>query len=751
METGFLILVIILFVLAISDLVVGVSNDAVNFLNSAIGSKAFPFWAIMIIASLGIIAGATFSSGMMEVARKGIFHPHEFVFSEIMIIFVAVMLTDILLLDLFNTLSMPTSTTVSIVFELLGAAVAVSVIKVSTTDGATLDQFINSGKALAIISGILLSVIIAFTLGTLVQYITRLIFTFNYKSTYKYFIGIWGSIAITAIIYFIIIKGASGSSFITESALEWIKQHTLTLITGSFIFWLVILQLIAVFTRWNILRFTILVGTFALAMAFAGNDLVNFIGVPLAGLKSYQTFMESGAGNPGAFSMEALQAEVATPTLYLLLAGIIMVITLWLSRKAHAVTQTEINLSRQREGYERFGATGASRSIVRTFIAFSNGMASITPKPVRNFLQKRFKAPKESVAQEDKAAYDMIRASVNLTVASIIISFATSLKLPLSTTYVTFMVAMGTSLADGAWGRESAVYRITGVLSVIGGWFFTAIIAFTAAFIFANLISWGGIYVVLALFALAAFLLLRSNIFFKKRSSKQAEEQKLAEEARMDDESIFESCNQYIIETLIAVSRVFKQTIIGLSEENRKKLKQTVNETEAVRKQVKQRRSNVHLTIHQLEADSIETGHYYVQGLDYMKEIINSLLHITRPSYDHILNNHRGLQEDQTRELLNLSTDVRELFKNILRIIKENRFNDIQYIIEEQRALLDKIHELRRKQLKRIKNAESTSTKNNILYLDLLSETKNVLLYTINLLKAQKDFVLLSKPQDENM
>lgn len=745
METIFIIFVAILFLLAISDLIIGVSNDAVNFLNSALGSKAFPFWAVMIIASLGIIFGATFSNGMMEVARKGIFHPSMFSFSEIMVVFVAVMLTDILLLDLFNTLSLPTSTTVSIVFELLGAAVAVSVIKIAQVDSGDLNDYINSGKALAIIAGILLSVIVAFTMGMIVQYLTRIVFTFNYGRTIKYFGSLWGAIAITAIVYFILIKGAKGSSIISEAQLTWIKTHTLELLGMSFAFWLILLQLFDWFTKINILRLIIMVGTFALAMAFAGNDLVNFIGVPLAGLKSYQTWAASGSANPDAFSMGALQAEVETHTIYLMLAGIIMVVTLWFSRKAHSVTQTEINLSRQNEGYERFGSSGASRSLVRFFIIVNNFFLSITPKSLQNAISRRFEEPKEEI-KNDKASYDMIRASVNLTVASIIISFATSLTLPLSTTYVTFMVAMGSSLSDGAWGRESAVYRVTGVLSVVGGWFFTAIIAFSAAFLFAILIHWGGIYIVGILLGLAIFLIIRTQLFHASRMRKEKRYYDVYEDiSQLDDKKVFDKCNDDITSTLVAVSRVYKQTILGVSNEDRKQLKSACNETEDVANRIRYQKNNVHLTVRQLQADSIDTGHFYVQELDYLKEIINSLKHIARPSYDHILNNHRGLEEMQARELMTINTDVRELYKNILRMITEHKYNELDVIVDEQQRLLEKIQNLRKKQLKRIKNNQATSTKNNLLYLDILSETKNIILYSVNLLKSHRDFVIMSE------
>ncbi|MCK5464621.1 MAG: inorganic phosphate transporter, partial [Bacteroidales bacterium] len=483
METFFLLIVIILIVLAVSDLVVGVSNDAVNFLNSAIGSKAAPFIIIMIIAAAGIVFGATFSSGMMEVARKGIFHPDQFFFGEIMIIFLAVMMTDIILLDFFNTFALPTSTTVSIVFELLGAAVAISLIKIHASGSTIADMslYINTSSALLMITAILLSVVIAFNVGLLIQYLVRVMFSFNFEKNIKYFGALWGGIAITAITFFILIKGAKGSSFLTKETVAWIRDNSLVILGVSFVGWTLLLQLLQLIFRLNILKFIVLIGTFALAMAFAGNDLVNFIGVPLAGLESFRTFQDSGMADPSGFAMTALAEPVKTPTIFLLIAGSIMVLALWTSKKAKSVSATTIDLSRQDEGYERFESFGMARGIVRASIGFSNFINALTPRAITNFLKSRFNRDQLKDLKKDKGlSFDLVRASVNLVVASALISLGTSLKLPLSTTYVTFMVAMGTSLADGAWGRESAVFRVSGVVTVIGGWFFTAFCAFTA-------------------------------------------------------------------------------------------------------------------------------------------------------------------------------------------------------------------------------------------------------------------------------
>ncbi|NCC72897.1 MAG: phosphate permease, partial [Sphingobacteriia bacterium] len=486
----YLIIVIVLIAFAISDLIVGVSNDAVNFLNSAIGSKVAPMYVIMIIASVGVAIGATFSSGLMEVARSGIFHPGEFTFSEIMVIFLAVMVTDIILLDLFNTFGLPTSTTVSIVFELLGSAVAVSVIKIyaSSESLAELGKYINSAKALAIISGILLSVIISFTIGAIVQYFARLIFTFSYEKTLRYYGSIFGGLAITTITFFMIIKGAKGASFITEGMAQWLETHTFHIIVYGFIAWTALLQLLHWLFNVSIPKVIVLFGTFALAFAFAGNDLVNFIGVPLAGFESYKSFVATPGASPDTFFMGSLSHPIHTSTIYLLSAGIVMVITLWFSKKARSVVATSVDLSRQNTGEERFGASPLSRAIVRSSMALSKTFSGIIPDLIKSRIDKRFQIPKsikKSGQSKDAASFDVIRASVNLVVAAALIALGTSLKLPLSTTYVTFMVAMGTSLADRAWGRDSAVYRVQGVFSVIGGWFLTAIVAFTVSFIIA--------------------------------------------------------------------------------------------------------------------------------------------------------------------------------------------------------------------------------------------------------------------------
>jgi phosphate/sulfate permease len=738
METVFILLLVVLVVLAVSDLVVGVSNDAVNFLNSAIGSKAAPFWIIVIVASLGIVFGATFSSGMMEVARKSIFHPEMFSFTNIMIIFLAVMLTDIILLDTFNTFGLPTSTTVSIVFELLGAAVAVAILKIAGSEAglSSLGEYINSGKALLIIAGILLSVVVAFSIGAIIQYFVRMVFSFNYEKTYKYYGALWGGIAITAITYFILIKGAKGASFMDSDMKHWIQDNTVRIVFVSFIVWTIILKLLQVFTKVDILKMIILVGTFALAMAFAGNDLVNFIGVPLAGVKSFEAWSTAGGMDPDSFSMAILGAKVKTPTLYLLIAGLIMVITLFLSKKSRSVTATTLNLSKQDSGKEQFESSVFSRYIVRQSIRFSNAVKYVVPVAVQKKIGDRFEPVKDDT--DHTVSFDLLRASVNLTVASILISFATSQKLPLSTTYVTFMVAMGTSLADGAWGRESAVYRVSGVMTVIGGWFFTAFIAFTVAFLVAMSIYSFGFYMVPVLLVLAIFILIKSKSVFKQRSDK---EELLSAEQEEEHGNIMEACSYNVINTITNISDIYGKAVAAIAKEDRKALKKLLQKVDKLNNKAKSLKDSLEGTIIELQEDSIETGHYYVQVLDYLREIAHAITFIIRPVYQHFDNQHTGFNENEIAELQELEQLLQGLLNEILEIIKAAGFGNIDNALKHQQDILDAIDKFRRNQIKRIKSAKS-GTKKSLLYLSILGETKNMVLDIVNLLKSQRDFII---------
>ena len=580
-ENIYFFMIIALAVLAVTDLVVGVSNDAVNFLNSAIGSKAISFKTIMVVASIGIAFGAMSSSGMMEVARKGIFNPSEFVFSEIMIIFMAVMITDILLLDFFNTLGMPTSTTVSIVFELLGAAVAISTVKILDLGGGFADlwTYINTDKASEIILGIILSVVIAFTIGALIQFVTRIFLTFSFHKKPVWVGSIFGGIAITSIVYFIIVKGLKSTALLSDSVNQLIAMNTEVFIVLNLVFWFLVSWLTMQVFKQNIYRVIIILGTFALAMAFAGNDLVNFIGVPIAAFQSFQDWQ--GAGIPAnEYTMQGLTAAVQTPTLLLLLSGIVMIITLWFSTKARNVVKTSVDLSRQDEGDERFQPNFLSRLVVKFSIRTYENINGIIPTFVKKRIDEQYQKdtsylPKSKV--KDLPAFDMVRAAVNLMVASVLISLATSMKLPLSTTYVTFMVAMGTSLADKAWGSESAVYRVAGVFNVIGGWFLTAITAFIASAIVAYILYIGGAIALGILLFLAAVILIRNYLNHRKKAKEQKMEYGLKRAESSSIQGVILESAGNISNVVKRSNRIFTNSINGLARQDLDMLKKIVN------------------------------------------------------------------------------------------------------------------------------------------------------------------------------
>jgi phosphate/sulfate permease len=742
----YLIFVIVLILLAVSDLVVGVTNDAANFLNSAIGSKVAPLKVILAIAGLGVVLGATFSSGMMEIARSGVFHPEQFVFAEIMVIFLAVMITDVMLLDTFNTFGLPTSTTVSIIFELLGAAVAISLFKIfnSSETLADLGNYINSAKALAIISGILLSVVIAFAGGIIIMFITRLIFSFNYERYLKYFGSLWGGIAVTAIIYFILVKGAKGASFMTPETVEWIHNNTSNLLLFSFIGLTILFQLLISLFKVNILKIIVLVGTFSLAMAFAGNDLVNFIGVPLAGLDSYNNFIGDPSFNPNTYTMESLTEPVKTPTIFLLAAGLVMVLTLFFSKKARTVSSTEVNLARQGSGIERFSSSLASRSLVRGILGAMKISDRFVPHGVTRFLDSRFdsKSFKKKLKQKkDSSSFDLLRASVNMFVASILIASATSLKLPLSTTYVTFMVAMGTSLADRAWGRESAVYRITGVITVISGWFFTAFIAFTVSFIVAIFLNWGGIVATFIALGVAVLFVIRTHFIHKERVAKTNKRDEFDDKESLSGENILQKCDSSITSIVESVSKLYFSTIINLIKEDRKKMKKTIRNIDELNMNSKELKYNIYPTLRKLEEDSVETGPYYVQILDYIREIAHCLKYIADPVFEHLDNNHPPFLPEQVKDLHELNESISEFNDEVLRITKKHDFKNIDKLISQQHAILDLIFSIKKRQIKFIKS-ESAGTRNILMYLNLLSETKNLVLFSLNMVKSHRDFIL---------
>ncbi len=730
----YIYMLIILAGLAITDLVVGVSNDAVNFLNSAIGSKAISFKTIMIIASLGIALGALSSSGMMEVARKGIFNPGEFLFDEVMIVFMAVMITDVLLLDFFNSMGLPTSTTVSIVFELLGAAVCVSLLKIGESDTETfldLGKYIASDTAIEIVSGILLSVVIAFTIGALVQFLSRLMLTFNYRKRPAFLAGIFGGLSLTSLYYFILVKGLKGADL---GALNFIFEYTTNVYATlgyGFLFWVVFSLLYVYILKWDIYKLIIILGTFGLAMAFAGNDLVNFIGVPIGAYDAYNVWMDAGA--PADFKMDALAGKLPSQKWLLLVAGVIMVLTLWFSSKAQAVVKTSVDLARQDSGTERFKSNVISRYLVRYALLVSDGIQRIIPQSTTAYIAQRFeKAPTLTLVPKnaDRPAFDYVRASVNLMVASVLISVATSYKLPLSTTYVTFMVAMGTSLADRAWGTESAVYRIAGVLNVIGGWFFTAFSAFTAAAIFAYIIYWGGFTAIIALVVLAVALITRSFLMHKKTQTKQKETDELHKAESNTIQGIIEESSDTVSTVFKRAKDMYGNTLEGLIKQDLSSLKAGRKATKKLSVEIDGLRNNIYFFIKNLDEQSIGASKFYIDVLGHMQDISQSLEYISRSSTDHINNNHKSLKFIQIKDLKEIIERIYMIFDEAQDIFKAKDFGALEQIIQEKRELLKLIDSKIEKQVKRTKDADE-SPKNTTLYFGLLLETRDLMNTTV--------------------
>tara|TARA_B100000497_G_scaffold127819_1_gene171166 strand:+ start:3521 stop:5752 length:2232 start_codon:yes stop_codon:yes gene_type:complete len=727
-------------ILAIADLVVGVSNDAVNFLNSAIGSKAVSFKTIMIVASLGVAFGALSSSGMMEVARKGIFMPSEFYFNEIMIIFMAVMITDILLLDFFNTLGMPTSTTVSIVFELLGAAVIMSLIKISTSDSQTiadLGQYINTAKATEIILGILLSVVVAFSIGAFVQYNTRLLLTFNFEQKAKWVSALFGGIAATAITYFILIKGLKGASFVSGDFKSFISENAIIIVTLSFIFWTALCSLITAVFKMSVYKFIIIIGTFAIAMAFAGNDLVNFIGVPIAAWQSYEAWVASGV--PATeFSMEVMSKKVPTPSLLLFLAGLVMVLTLWFSKKAKRVLKTSLDLSNQDSVKERFESNFLSRGIVRFSTVISKYHGTILPKKIQDKIEKQFEKPKVLKLvdkHQELPAFDMVRASVNLMVASILISIATSMKLPLSTTYVTFMVAMGTSLADRAWGRESAVYRIAGVLNVIGGWFFTAFSAFVASGIIAYLIYLGGNLMIAILLLITVLLLVRNYLSYKKKSNNAHLKDGLKKTESKTVQGIIEESADNISNVVSRTNKIYSHMLNGLATEDLSKLKKSRKGVEKLNMEVDALRDDIFYFIKNLDETSVRGSNFYIIILGYLQDVAQSLDFLAKTSYKHINNNHKALKFSQIKDLQDINNSFESLLNEIEMIFNNREFEKLGDIINGKQKAQDDLAVKISSQITRTRSEEDVSPKNTALHFSLLLETKDLVSAIMNLIE----------------
>jgi len=748
----YIFFLIVLFVLAISDLTVGVANDAVNFLNSAIGSKVATRRMIMIVASVGILTGVLFANGMMEVARKGLFYPQYFLFTEIIIIFLAVMFTDVLLLDFFNTFGLPTSTTVSLVFGLLGAAVGMAFLKVG--EGATIiiegvekvaqiGDFINSSKALAIISSILLSVVFSFVFGVVIQWISRLIFSFNLEKTIKYYGAVWGGLAISAITYFILIKGIKDASFMTPEMYATIKENTPYILGASFLLWSVLLQVLHLLFKINPLKVVVLTGTFALAMAFAGNDLVNFVGVPLAGLEAFKVYSANGGSD---LLMGKLLGDIVTPSYFLIIAGVIMLFVLWLSKKAKTVIETSLQLSRQDEGAERFGSSAFSRVLVRRVVNASSFVNKAVPSTIQQKIQSRFDnnvQDQRVVKDPNPPMFDLVRAAVNMMVASILIAVGTSYKLPLSTTYVTFMVAMSTSLVDGAWGRDSAVYRITGVFTVIGGWFITGLAAFSVAFFLSIFMGWAQVFGVITILAFAVIAFYRTHITHKKREESFQEK---AEEAEVIPNvvTMFESNKKGITKTMHSVNNIFNETIKGLIKENRKDLKKQLNLTIELDQKLVNKKSKIHQTISSLPPDTIEASHYYVLTLDYLKELAHCINYMTEPVFNHVDNNHKPILDTQAAELTLIAEEFAGFTKKMIDSLESIDNEKLEVLSAENVRIIELVRESRKNLIKVIKKND-VGTKNSMLLLNILSEVRNLLNYSVNLMKIQIDFAKVVK------
>lgn len=745
METMYLGIIAFLFLLAIFDLVVGVSNDAVNFLSSAIGAKAASFRLIIAIAAIGIFCGATLSNGMMEIARHGIFRPEQFYFEELMCIFLGVMITDIVLLDIFNTLGMPTSTTVSLIFELLGGTFALALIKIATDDTGLLGfaDLLNTEKALSVILGIFLSVAVAFFFGTVVQWLTRLIFTFNYTERLKYSIGLFGGVAATAIIYFMLIKGVKDSSFMTLEYKEWIHAHTEMLIGSCLVFFTLLMQVL----HWchvNVFRVIVLMGTFALAMAFAGNDLVNFVGVPLAGLSAYEDFAAHGGGNPATHLMGALNEPAHTPFIFLLIAGAIMVVALTTSKKAQNVVKTSVDLSRQDEGDEMFGSSAVARSIVRSILSASAFFARIVPDGIKRWVNYRFS--KDVMTKADGAAFDLVRASINLVLAGLLIALGTSLKLPLSTTYVAFMVAMGSSLADRAWGRDSAVFRITGVLSVIGGWFITAGAAFTLCFLVTLILYYGDGAATVALIGLAVFLLIRSHVNYNRKLKRSQGTDELFGRliASRDMGERWELLRQHVNQTLISSMEftidAYNQVTDGFIHEDLKGLRRVVSRTDGRKEQLKRLRRKEILGLRRIAEDlAIEKNTWFHLGCNSQEQMLYCLKRICEPCKEHVDNNFNPLSERAVNEFVPVRNELTNLMNETRDILADGDYTRADEILREGDRLKGKLSALRKRQMDLIQEKD-TNIKTSLVYLNVLQESQELVSAWRHLLRAGRMF-----------
>lgn len=728
MEYVYLGILIFIFCLAIFDLIIGVSNDAVNFLNSAVGAKTASFKVILLLAAIGVFFGAATSNGMMDVARHGIFQPQYFTFVEIMCILMAVMVTDVILLDTFNSLGMPTSTTVSLVFELLGGTVALAMLKSIATEGElTFAQMINTDKVFTVVLGIFLSIAIAFFFGMLIQWLTRLLFTFNYKKNLKWFAGLFGGIATTAIIYFMLFKGLKDSSFMTPENKAWISEHTSELLVYVFVGSALLMQVLH-WCKVNILKVIVLMGTFALAMAFAGNDLVNFIGIPLTSLATYQDYMANGqAVGMDAFTLESLNEPANTPIVFLLAAGAIMVFALVTSKKARNVINTSINLSKQDDGDEMFGTSRVARRLVLTFNSIANWFIKITPEPVALWIDKRFN--KDEMIMEKGAAFDQLRAAINLVVAALLVALGTSLKLPLSTTFVTFMVAMGTSLADRAWNRESAVYRVTGVVSVIGGWFITAGAAFIICFVVALLMHWGGIFAMVALGIVAIVILINSNRRYNKKAKEEKKDDKIFSEIVTTDDKerawalLKGHVEGNIFTELEFVEGAYTDFLEGFINEDRRTLTKLYRTIRNEKEFFKTKRRKEITGLKKVDTVvAVQAGTWFHIATNNTSQLIYSLRRVLEPCKDHIDNNFNPLPQDCIEEIRPLAAKLTDLIEKEMNLVKTSV--DLSAHLKEISAYKKEVSAAMERHINRMRSEQDSSNLNiYIIYQSILQET----------------------------
>ncbi len=745
MNTAYLLIVIFLFVLAVVDLFVGVSNDAVNFLSSAVGSKAASLKKILIIAAIGIFIGAATSTGMMDIARHGMFQPEHFYFNELMCIFLAVVVSDVIILDIFNSLGLPTSTTVSMVFELLGASFVIALTKIGGSESLGLAQLLNTEKALTVIIGIFLSVAIAFVVGTVVQWISRLIFTFDYKKRLNGKIAIFGGLAATSILYFMLIKGMKDASFMAGGVNEWIDAHVGLVVAGSFVFFTILMQILH-WLKVNVLKIVVLMGTFALALAFAGNDLVNFIGVTLAGFASYQDFTTNGAGAaPDEYLMGALNEPASTSATYLLIAGIVMIIALVTSKKARKVLQTSIDLSRQDAGTEMFGTSSVARSIVRVASNAGESVINIIPEKAKDWINKRFQRPAEADHDAGGEAFDLIRASVNLVLSGLLIAMGTSLKLPLSTTYVTFMVGMGSSLADRAWGRESAVYRVTGVISVIGGWFVTAGVAFLAAALVVLVMYYGGMAAMLAMIVLATYILIHNQLKYNKKEQKsEADLQMETILSSEDKDEVWQNLRLHTAETLTHTiefaADTYKNMFQAFTNEDLKILKGALVKIVQEKGHMKEMRRLETRGMQRIDKGlAYEKNTWYHLSSNSCQQLLNTLNRICDPMKEHTDNSFTPLSDEYINEFSPYCRALYLVFDSIAKMIQSGDFTDAEHVSQEAKALKKQLADLRKVQTERLQD-EHEGLKAAFVYLNLVQESRELLSEVRNVLRGCQKF-----------